>query len=152
MQLKQWAIALIAASFVGCIYHFLMPQKHFSSILKPALTAFFIAVMVLPFLPGKKSAALDFSSLLTTEQSAPTTDNFINTAIINAAAQRVKETVESTLSAKHYAFRSVEVSMYIEQTGSISINEITIDGVAESKRQSVHDYLKKKLELEVTVK
>lgn len=150
--IKTWAVALCAACLVGAAVSFLKPEASLGKVVNFALAAFFISVLITPFIGANK---VDFSSVFdnkTDVSAVESADEYIISRKLSAASEEVKRIIGEYLERKKYTFKDIEVSMNIDENGSIFINEITISGVKKEQAEKIHSYLKKELDLEVSVK
>ena len=148
--IRTWAVCLCAAATVAGIFLFLKPSAKFASVFKMALAAFFIAALINPFSVSKIDLQGILSPSLSEEVSEQ--DSFVNRELVNAAARSVKGEIEKVMRQKKFEYAQIEVSMNMSRQQSISISEIIITGVPHESAQKVHDCLKEKLGLEVSVR
>lgn len=151
--LKSWAVSVCGACFTSAVISFLMPSMKFERVLKIGLCAFMIIALITPFTGSEK---IDISSFFTdktvSEGLAKQGEDLFTKTTLNTAAENVKKTIFEALSNKGFSVENITVSMHIDKENNISINEISVEGVKEKDRQKVHDYLKKTMNLEVTVR
>ena len=151
--LKNWAISVCGACFTGAIFSYLMPSLKFEKVLKIGLCAFMIIAFITPFIGGEKINDFSFfSDEKINEDIAQQGEDLLTKTYVNTAAEQVKKTIKEALAKKQFRIDDVEVSMHIHRDKNISINEIVITGAEETDRQKIYDYLKKKMNLEVTVR
>lgn len=150
--LKTWAISLAGAWMCAAVFSYLKPSAKFDKVLKIALFAFLIIAMITPFSGIGDIRISDwFSSTRQSDEIEQKGEDFLMQAQINAAAENVKKEVAERLQKKGFSYQEIRVSMNIDSDNNIFINEIAVTGVPASKRQGLHDFIKKELALEVTV-
>ncbi|MBE6818067.1 MAG: hypothetical protein E7517_02755 [Ruminococcaceae bacterium] len=151
--LRIWASALSAAAILCAAVAYFKPHMRFEKVLKLALSAFLMTVLLTPFCGKNK---IDIASFFPDESVAAAQQSdardFLNEQQLNAAAQAIKQELGEHLKRKGYAFEEIALSMNIDEDNNISINEITITGVPEKQRQKVHDDLKREYRLEAAVR
>ncbi len=149
---KTWGISVGSACILCAIVSYLKPHMRFEKVMKLSLSAFLIVALISPFLGGN----IKLSSVLPSEELAQEYrqkgESKLLEYSINAAQQAAKEEIAACLQKHGIDFEEIVISMNIDESENILINEIGISGVSQSQRQRAHDTIKKELNLEAAVK
>ena len=149
--IKTWGTGIAAACIVAAVITFLLPEKHFKKAVGAAMSAFFITVIISPFLNGKNlKIKTELSDITYNTLNYESYDEYLISSRLTAASEAVEEAIVKTLNNKNVPFKEVAVTMNITDGNSIVIKSvnITTDNGNESEIKKV---LKDELELEAVV-